>query len=97
MSKHSPLPFWIDDDHFIASGKNDEYLTVADPHASNDIDPCEIEANAEFIVRACNNHYNLIEACDLVVEILTEEGEDVWAYEIGQLKTAIEKAEVNNE
>ena len=68
MSKHSPLPFWIDDDHFIASGKNDKYLTVADPHASNDIDPCEIEANAEFIVKAVNCHYELVEALKNLLE-----------------------------
>ncbi len=50
MTKHTPRPWWIDDNGFIVSGSGDTYLTIADPHASNDIDPCEIEANARLMV-----------------------------------------------
>ena len=48
---HTPGPWWIDDDGFVASGNGETYVTVADPHCNNqDID--EREANARLIAKA---------------------------------------------
>jgi hypothetical protein len=48
---HTPGPWWIDDDGFVASGSGDTYTTIADPHCGNqDID--EREANARLIAKA---------------------------------------------
>lgn len=44
--KHTPGPWWIDDDGFVAAGSGDTYATIADFDCSGDIDPCEREANA---------------------------------------------------
>ena len=51
MSKHTPGPWWLDDDGFIASGDGDTYETIADPHCS-DLDIDEREANASLIAAA---------------------------------------------
>ena len=60
---HTPLPWWIDDDGFIAAGSGDDYQTVADPHCRPTVD-CGDEngANAAFIISACNSHYELLAA-----------------------------------
>lgn len=51
MSKHTPGPWWLDDDGFVASGSGDTYATVADPHCGDrDID--ERESNARLIAAA---------------------------------------------
>lgn len=48
---HTPGPWWIDDDGFVASGNGETYVTVADSHCNNqDID--EREANARLIAAA---------------------------------------------
>ena len=52
---HTPGPWWIDDDGFVASGNGDTYTTIADPHCGNqDID--EREANARLIAKAPAMH-----------------------------------------
>jgi hypothetical protein len=52
---HTPEPWWIDDDGFIAAGSGDTYCTVADPHCRPTAD-CgeENDANARRIVAAVN-------------------------------------------
>ena len=52
MSKHTPGPWWLDDDGFIASGSRDTYEIIADPHCCSDIDIDEREANANLIAAA---------------------------------------------
>jgi hypothetical protein len=64
---HTPLPWWIDDDGFIAAGSGDDYQTVADPHCRPTADyGDENGANAAFIIRACNSHYQLLDTLDFV-------------------------------
>lgn len=60
-AKHTPMPWWLDDDGNIASGFGVSYITIADPRCSKAIDPQEIDANAEFIIRAVNSHEELLE------------------------------------
>ena len=48
---HTPGPWWIDDDGFVASGSGETYVTVADPHCGeSDIDTRE--SNARLIAAA---------------------------------------------
>ena len=54
----------------------------------------EAQANAEFIVKACNAHYDLVEACEDALEALQN---DVGEYEgdgliFGTLRKALKKA-----
>jgi len=60
--KHTELPWWVDDDGFVASGSGDTYVTVAETHCTNDLDTGEMDANAEFICLAVNNHARLVQA-----------------------------------
>jgi hypothetical protein len=53
--EHTPEPWWIDDDGFIAAGAADSYCTVADPHCRPTAGyGDENEANARRIVAAVN-------------------------------------------
>lgn len=47
MSNHSPLPWWLDDDGYIASGHGDDYITVGQLHHP---------ADREFVIKAVNNY-----------------------------------------
>lgn len=52
-AKHTPGPWWIDDDGCIASGHGDDYVTVADPWCMPTKDAAlEVEANARLIAAA---------------------------------------------
>ena len=55
-----------DDDGFIYAGSGDDYVTIADPNCSNDIDINEREANARLIAAAPE----LLEALEEAVKIL---------------------------
>lgn len=63
---HSPLPWYV-----VAH----EYIGSADHR--NVAQECEIEdqdvSNIRFIVRACNNHYQLIEALDGVLHLFDKD------------------------
>ena len=50
-TKHTPGPWWVDDDGFIASGTDETYRTIADPRCS-DMDSETHEANARLIAAA---------------------------------------------
>ena len=54
MSRHTPGPWWRDEDGFIASGSGDTYRTVADPHCMtpNPDNVYEMDANARLIAKA---------------------------------------------
>ena len=73
---HTPLPWVINPAH-------PTYISSADATA----DICELDgwpvdcvaeenANREFIVRACNSHYQLVEALRGLVNALAENDED---------------------
>ena len=61
MSKHTPLPWTAGRSescstpfmHISAADRDIGYLTL---------NPQEVEANAAFIVTACNSHYDLVDA-----------------------------------
>jgi len=57
-SKHTALP-WEEHDYYV-SDKDGNTIALTD---NGDPEKFEIhQANAEFIVRACNSHYDLLEA-----------------------------------
>jgi hypothetical protein len=69
INRHTPTPYWIDDDGFVAAGSGDSYVTVADVHCRPSADAGdEMEANAKFIVGACNAYHQLVEALDQLNE-----------------------------
>ena len=73
--RHSPTPYWIDDDGCIASGSGETYITVADVYCRPAVEAAEeMEANAEFIVRACNAHYPLLAAARNALRFLEQLG-----------------------
>jgi hypothetical protein len=77
-SKHTPEPWWLDDDGFIAAGSGDTYCTVVDPHCRpTDNYSEENEANARRIVAAVN-------ACQGISTKALEQGV------IGQLVEALD-------
>ena len=62
MPKHTPGPFWRDDEGFIAAGADDTYVTVADCDCSIDIGLTEREANKTLFIAALE----LLAALELV-------------------------------
>ncbi len=66
---HSPLPWWNglnEDDHMIYTGDCDVVANTL----RDDGDAITEAANAEFIVRACNCHEELLAACQLMLPLL---------------------------
>lgn len=70
--KHTPLPWKLSTldklhgEYSIYTGKNVNFAdaviaNVAGGLGTYDEGCCESEANAEFIVKACNSHYGLVE------------------------------------
>jgi hypothetical protein len=52
-SQHTPGPWWIDDNGFVASGSGDDYKTIADPRCMEPRgNEAEIDANADLIAAA---------------------------------------------
>lgn len=49
------------------------------------------EANAQFIVTACNSHYKLLEACEFTLTCITENWKDL-SNVVATLKQAINRA-----
>lgn len=60
---HTSLPWRIDAVYGVKSDADTELLasTYCEPN------PQRNKANAEFIVKACNSHYELLEACKAVL------------------------------
>jgi hypothetical protein len=48
--KHTPAPWWRDDDGFIAAGNGETYVTIADADCSSDMDADEREENKKLII-----------------------------------------------
>lgn len=69
--QHSPLPWRVEDDNSIYCTRPDEgpwYSHVAEVESvSGDMPDC---INAQFIVTACNAHYDLVAALEACVEEL---------------------------
>ena len=57
-TKHMPLPWAIEDRYFIVDSSGNDVCHSVNADAKHD------EANAEFIVRACNAFDELLAACE---------------------------------
>lgn len=68
--QHTPTP-WMKVSH-----EDDEFIVVQKetykPHFYNPVTEYMTEQNADFIVKACNNHDRLVEALDNLVSYMTE-------------------------
>ena len=66
-TKHTPLP-WIYKHReacgFICAGKHDTSFLPEIPGSSRE--------DAEFIVKACNSHYELLEECEKAYKVMSE-------------------------
>lgn len=71
MTKHSPLPFKIGplDTREIRDESDADIAMTLDTYVGPDVS----DANAHFIVRACNNHYRLLEACKALIHAFITE------------------------
>lgn len=76
-TNHTPVP-WLKYGHLITADDNlKSGLTVTICHMgtlSDNVkhDAAEIDANAKFIVQACNSHGKLLEACKLALEAVAD-------------------------
>ncbi len=80
MSKHTPTPWHIDEPYFIYIWGPEQQMVADLPFTDEEVYLARVRgvgrgateeerrANAEFIVRACNSHKNLLEACISTVE-----------------------------
>lgn len=88
--KHTPGPWAVDNSRLFPvitdeTGK----LFIGKTHGET---TAEMDANAVFIVRACNSHYDLLEAAKMGLSVLeSEEGSDKTQGDI--MRSAIAKAE----
>jgi len=92
--KHTPGPWWIDDDMFIASGHGEDYKTVASPNCMDSTDHSEeIEANARLIAAAPELLENLIGVTKALSRLIDQYNPDsIEAEWIGNANDTILKA-----
>jgi hypothetical protein len=104
MSKHTPIPWAI---KAAVNGIDHDFGIFREGHAgvlaecfeefeARGLRQPEIAlANAEFIVRACNSHEDLLKAAKGAIQVLEEVGEDYYRVnsDIDALEAAIKKAE----
>ncbi len=69
--KHTPLP-WGNDQTVILWDDGDAYPPIADIITDDIESPERPLADAEFIVRACNSHYELLSALNLAHDYMHE-------------------------
>lgn len=84
-TEHTPGP-WFYDNGYIAHKDVDGDYAICEMHTAWDFK--ERDANAEFIVRACNSHYELLESCKKLMAYIdngtlvrntANDAEDGWA------------------
>jgi len=68
---YTPLPWVLDDDDYTIFSSNKD-IAVCYGSARQEFMPSleERRANAQFIVKACNNYYLLLNACEVALESL---------------------------
>mgnify|MGYP003395858616 FL=1 len=96
MKKHTPTPWEYGGNNSRAIYGNDGY-EVAKMHLPPlpfGADREEMAGNARFIVRACNSHKRLLEACKAIVALADGQGRLNMLEVAGMARQAIEKAEV---
>ena len=87
---HTPLPWEVEKGHVQRDSNGIRYWQVTDGQdaiACNQFcyagyDPAVNAANAAFIVRACNSHYQLVSALESANTLLTKAVGDIVAYRI---------------
>lgn len=87
MGKHAPIPWEIQKTKYEG-----EFIINATEQIKS-VASVGTQANAEFIVRACNSHYDLLEVCKEVRKHLSGVLTDEQAKTRRQLEQAIAKAE----
>lgn len=65
--KHTPLPWRVFNGETIV-GNDDKLLDYSNNDSSVEIAEGVYCENAEFIVRACNSHYELFDALDRILD-----------------------------
>jgi len=104
MTKHTELPWEVDKENVHAGqicschGDADTWYEVWTPNWQNGIDQ---QANAEFIVKACNNHYRqqetskwLLKTLEMLIGQIPLESPHKWSEaQKKDLLTAIEMAQ----
>ena len=65
MSEHTELPWYVDDSVDIRKCP-DSFIATCNGHCNGrTLSFAQDEANAKYIVRACNSHKDLLEACNI--------------------------------
>lgn len=96
MNKHTPGPWWVDDDGYVAAGSGDNYVTIAEGLGAND-DVDEIAANlcllsaAPELLQAAKNALADLEGILPEFEPSGDREHPAWQT-IDELKAAIAKA-----
>ena len=92
--KHTPLPWYktaSSPDGYIY-GADNKCIVEFGPETAGHMDE-ERWANAEFVVRACNAHEDLLEACSMMLRLMEGENlDEAFDGEAEILRTAIAKA-----
>ena len=90
MNDHTPGP-WRASGQEILSGKGSSVVCIGTVfHSPGMMEPGEREANAEFIVKACNGYEELVDAARAMVTARDEPTSESVA--VGLLRKAIRKA-----
>ena len=84
MSKHTPLPWWN------AKTGSHQGLVISEENGANVAVTYNGDSDAEFIVRACNCHDELLAACKYVLEEIYKSG---WPCPCDSVRAAIAAAE----
>lgn len=90
-NKHAPLPYRVDEERYIVDANSNDVADMDACHRTEAIDE-----TAAFVVRACNAHYDLIAACEKLINYrnqntLNFQLEKADTY-IDMMRAAVEKA-----
>ncbi len=92
MTKHTPGPWTVSVGKKSRIMAREIILAECWDEVYGPETQAESEANAAFIVRACNAHEDLLNACEVALSQLTEDREEYLDSDIQQIKDAIAKA-----
>ena len=97
-TKHTPLPWTTDGRTLVQEVDGKSYWSgqpyIADCLISQSMrEPGNTKANADFICRAVNNHYELLEACKAALQAMRTIEKDCHDSAREQLKVTIARAE----
>jgi len=91
--KHTPLP-WVSKGRYIGGPMHMSYVGEVRDENGNWSDTAKSRDDAAFIVRACNSHYDLLEAAKWAEAAISPFSKDPAGKSgIAKLRAAIAKAE----